>query len=273
MGVPPEDLAIFLLSSLADGRQLKEALRNNAEDTMGHMINILLLSWWRRVWVVQEALLAKNAQVQFGDLDVPFSHILSAFRGFEEHLPPSTFGTEAHQILCLLMQETIGVFSHLLGSFSGLPALHRQALALAQMGRYSSKLVSNRAKPFYDLMEVLVQCRYFQTTDERDKVWGFLGLSTHAVSQKQDPGYELSVAEIYTQTTCKLIQSSGSVYILSQCLPERTSLAGLPSWVPDWTLPRNEGDPHEWNHGPSREDREYIHNASFGQAAKNPEAG
>ena len=235
MANPPEDLSHFILTSLADGQSCEDALREDPEDSIGHMNNILLLSWWRRTWVIQEAVLAKDAILYFGQISLPLQHLLTEFRNFQQYLDQSSpiRKSEAYKIFVLLMEETVNVFTRLLGSFSGLAASHRQALALAQMGHHESDVISNRPKPFHDFVRVLAVCRYSETSDPRDKIWGLLGLTSDVVAQKLDPTYELSVAKIYTQTTRDLIDGTNTLFVLSQCYPSESSISGLPSWVPD----------------------------------------
>lgn len=50
-------------------------------------------------------------------------------------------------------------------------------------------------------------------------------------------------------------------------------MSGLPSWVPDWTLPRSKNGLQNRQHGSAREDREYIYNACYNEMARNPEEG
>ncbi|KAK5988898.1 Heterokaryon incompatibility 6-like protein [Cladobotryum mycophilum] len=86
------------------------------------------------------------------------------------------------------------------------------------------------------MLKTLVQTRHCGATDPRDKVYGLLPL-LHSFDKQLHltPRYEDSVAEVYTACAIALISRCGFEILCS--VQGGSSIDGLPSWVPDWSLP------------------------------------
>lgn len=93
-----------------------------------------------------------------------------------------------------------------------------------------------------NLEKLLVYSRYFNATDDRDRVFAILGLWEQALEHKKvpdhiQPDYQLSVEQVYTTAAWATIRETGDLNLLS--LVEDLSfrrLPTLPSWVPDYTV-------------------------------------
>jgi hypothetical protein len=86
--------------------------------------------------------------------------------------------------------------------------------------------------------------RFSKSSDPRDKVYAFLGIASRSMSpfrtqpQVLIPDYNLSVQEVYTETARVLMTSYKNISLLSHV--EDASVRrtpGLPSWVPDLSVP------------------------------------
>ncbi|KAG5654896.1 hypothetical protein KAF25_005853 [Fusarium avenaceum] len=78
--------------------------------------------------------------------------------------------------------------------------------------------------------------RWLRAKDSRDKVYGCLGIaeSTYGI----EPDYTISTVECYTRAAFNIISGSRSLEIFSALRRPsyvEATLAGLPSWVPDWS--------------------------------------
>jgi hypothetical protein len=74
-----------------------------------------------------------------------------------------------------------------------------------------------------------------KASDSKDKVYGLIGLATDAKELGILPDYTKTCAQVYTEVALKLMQH-GHTSILSFCqLPK--AMQGLPSWVPDLSIP------------------------------------
>lgn len=93
--------------------------------------------------------------------------------------------------------------------------------------------------------ELLALTRQFRCEDERDKIFGLLGLpTTDPVSSRIAPDYSRTLADIYHRAACAIISSTKSLVLLSHVHHTNIhdaelgfgSEAGttLPSWIPRW---------------------------------------
>jgi hypothetical protein len=88
----------------------------------------------------------------------------------------------------------------------------------------------------------------FHATDQRDKIYGLLGLAIEAqdplkLPDPLRPDYDSDATEIYLRVARFLIEKSGSLGLLTRAYGTRRSLLRgqkkqdmkLPSWCPDWS--------------------------------------
>lgn len=99
-------------------------------------------------------------------------------------------------------------------------------------------------KGILPLQVLLHKHRFSKSSDPRDKIYAFLGLvdrhsapfSTRPLALT--PDYNLSVQSIYTEVARTLIASRKDLHLLSNVEdPSKRRIRGLPSWVPDYTVP------------------------------------
>ena len=155
--------------------------------------------WFRRVWVIQEAALAKLATVQCGSHIVSWPDMVDLCR-FQVGLEKRE--SEAHDAMLAI---------------EGLRERHTQGIE----------------RPLTEMLSMSVD---FKSTDPRDKLFGLLGLATDAQATELDPDYSQSVQEVYGKVTRFLIGRDKSLAVLCDARnPKR--LVGLPSWTPDWSIP------------------------------------
>ena len=88
--------------------------------------------------------------------------------------------------------------------------------------------------------------RFTKSTDPRDKVYAFLGLANRNMSPFRTlpnalrPDYNLSVQDVYTEVATVFMYSYQNLSWLSHKEDaSQTRIPGLPSWVPDLTVPLN----------------------------------
>ncbi|KAL7899359.1 heterokaryon incompatibility domain-containing protein [Trichoderma sp. SZMC 28014] len=87
----------------------------------------------------------------------------------------------------------------------------------------------------WPMLEVFIRARQCEATDPRDKVYSMLSLLN--TSDKQyilKPRYEDPVAKVYTDCALALMPDSG--YDLLSAVQGGSTIDGLPSWVPDWSV-------------------------------------
>jgi hypothetical protein len=202
-------------------------------DEFWHIVNrILDQPWFRRSWTYQEVLLARNVQLVYGDRSVPFSVDHGSSTG-------ALYSFEAFLLIVRLLGVVFG-----------------EAYVLGFKMRLAISMVRGRAlQQFYpmDLLSNLVERRFCETTDPRDKIYALLGVAQDSKEVGPVPAYSSSVAEVYTITARRLIEKHG-LLVLS-CVENQLEM-GCPSWVPDWSQTQREG------FGSRRNNRDKVYNAT-----------
>lgn len=174
--------------------------------------------YWRRVWVIQEAVLARRATLWCGSDALDWDTVLAALRAFQlaVSLPrPEAATTAAISILADVNQD----LSHF-----------RVCAERFQAGSSSNGGGMALMETLYCTLKADIQ-----STDPRDRIFGLLGLVRDEDRALVPVDYSASttLADILLVITRVLLRKHGPE-ILCYCAP---SLApeSLPSWVVDWT--------------------------------------
>ena len=151
--------------------------------------------WFRRVWVIQETVMAARALVCCGNFIVAWDDLARACR-------------------CQIRQQSL--------------RQGHNALESIDNTRWQ------RIKGGNDIYDTLFMSYRFQCTDPRDKIYAVVGLVDHPQHKEQlTIDYEGGVEEIYHRSAVNIVLSNRSLDLL-QCVVYHTMVSCLPSWVPDW---------------------------------------
>lgn len=210
--------------TLAPGHEKDEGDKPDITDRLPEfnaLSNILARPWWKRIWVVQELALARDAQVLCGDSVIDWDVFSQGLVNFIGVLDP-------HHV-----------------DFPPRYLHHARALfeLRAEFGeRGSLARVESRRR----LVTLLHQFRLSHATDPRDKVYALLGLAGHGPGQPNidvkytgDPNDARQITTCYTEAAFEVIKASRSLDILQLCggphEPKGSprELDTLPSWAPD----------------------------------------
>jgi hypothetical protein len=170
-------------------------------------IQLLKRPWWTRSWIVQELYLARRATLICGSSNIEWD----------------TFSVAA--LLISGTEDSVGSVDNLLN-----------AGYAASLVRTVSILKHSKRK--LDLLDLLWEFRSLKASDERDKVFAFLGLlpSSDPAHQHIRPQYEADFVRCYTKTAQACLRLRGNLDCLTtERFPSSGSAASLPSWVPDWS--------------------------------------
>jgi hypothetical protein len=179
--------------------------------------------WFYRVWIVQEAAVAKKLHVIYGGICMDWIHIGRAVAVLFDselisllHVPGLLQGDEFHDNALLRRPVATG-----LQNADTLFFLH---------GDIDYDLE-------FTLAQLLRRCAYFNSTDPRDRVFALLGLATDDSAKAISPDYEVSPCQVYTLTATYLLKrSKDPLDVLRDAgIGLRRGLHDLPSWVPDWS--------------------------------------
>lgn len=171
---------------------------------------LLERSWWRRLWVVQELVLSRQAFLRCGPLAV-------SWNTFEYFLD-----------LCELFMLCYPADP----AFYAAYVIGYKTFILSKCCR---QVESGRGLTMFQLFEMMMTMTIRETSDPRDRVYALLGLADDAKQLGIRPNYSLSCAEVYVNTAMALIQDHGLI-VLSYCSfgrREKVLRQEVPSWSPD----------------------------------------
>lgn len=187
------------------------------------LVRFFSSEWFTRLWVVQEAVLARNAVCHCGSLNVPLDDVVLAAYCLE---------SKRRGLQYIRAEEDAG-----------------------RRGIYNAAQVYalQRAVQPRRLVDLLKLCPRFQTTDLRDKVFGLLGMSDMWTASRHnvmlDPNYSKSnsIEVVYRNATRAALEEDGSLRLLqdaqslvrSEETPETDIDLRLPSWVPRFHFVRD----------------------------------
>ncbi len=162
------------------------------------LTKLLARDWFRRVWVVQEAISAPIAVVLCGEQEVAWEHLQSA---------------------CELLMRVLGLCK-----------AERAALQVANMALVSYHMSHGKT---YDLLELAQANQSCKATDPRDKLYALLGMSTDVKVFAAD--YALDVDTVYRDFAVHCLRNYSDLNVLSYCTYDASPAPQKPSWVPDWS--------------------------------------
>ncbi|KAH8589839.1 heterokaryon incompatibility protein-domain-containing protein [Bisporella sp. PMI_857] len=165
--------------------------------------------WFKRMWILQEAFMAEDAEVMCGTRIEKWKHFRLKRFLLDTH---SGFGK---------------ILVHLPAPTPNYPA----PFVMVQGSRSSRTYTAKK-----DFLTLLCHSRICSAGDLRDKVFALYNLLSDVAQHGFRADYSNSVtkAAVYTKTTEWLINNSGlSVLSCVRCDPNKRDPT-LPSWVPDW---------------------------------------
>jgi hypothetical protein len=242
MGVPEGDLAEFLVMYAFQNQSLQDAARHDINLTIEKLLQILGLPWWQRLWVLQECALASMASMYFGCEAVEFRHFVHDIWFTQLYLKDNAHRARDYVALKRLLELDIAT-SYLEENehFDTLAAYYRQRIDNGTQTRHSGGPTTQPAveiKSAHRFAGLLARGRYRLTSDPRDKIYALLGLADDVMADELYPRYDEAADRTFIRTAEKLLTTQRSLYVLSQASRQNSpGLEGLPSWVPDWSVP------------------------------------
>jgi hypothetical protein len=216
------------MNVLGHGRCLKSCLHSDvssiswtkALEVIDHLTK---LPWWSRVWVLQEAILAQKEVIAiYGEIQAPIQLMEDSGSVLPRHYARGECCKVFWNTLPLNQREILDRFGKAMTSIEGI--------------RDYRNLI--RDKQLVMLNTYLTQTRYREATDPRDKIFGLLGLLNHCPEPLDIvPDYKKTEAQVYTDVAMRLIRHEQSLRPLLAVHEDKSSIRGLPTWVPNWTRP------------------------------------
>jgi hypothetical protein len=186
------------------------------DDDLWSVIELMRRPWWSRTWVRQELILAKQAFIYCGFSSISWNEMKVdhfVMRWFQWHKSAN----ESDRF-------TVRTFNQFNNCFEFLARMNNMA-AFSERG--SDPTV-------YDPAILLALGRQCDNSDDRDSIYGFLGLMGQNFRRKIKPDYKLSTAEVYQDAAIQLALCSNSLIFLSLSRYSAKNVRWLPTWVPSW---------------------------------------
>lgn len=177
------------------------------------LLHLMTRPYFERVWILQEAVLAQNLWLMCGSEEIQFREEL---------------GDIAEQFTNAVWQPPSDLLSGVL----------RATLSVTKWRFFSKIALLKRNLPISseyggreDLLWFLFNHFSLQSSDPRDKVYGFLGLCNFEFV----PDYRKSSVEVYTDVTEMFLNESLMIVLAAAGIGLcKQRLGGLPSWAVDW---------------------------------------
>ncbi|CAO2658500.1 Nn.00g062230.m01.CDS01 [Neocucurbitaria sp. VM-36] len=171
--------------------------------TLGHLLS---RSWVERLWVVQEAAVAREVMIQCGPYSFDFEDIAAAY----------------NLMWTLSVPEVHNISTH----FKSVVA----------------ERVKQRSGQQGTLLSLVIRHWLSYCTHQQDKIYALRGLASDVGPglHGNNFDYEKSADVVYTEFARDAIKFYRNLDILSALAPfHKDRSGGLPSWVPDWRVFEN----------------------------------
>lgn len=195
------------------------------------MTALIRRPWWRRVWILQELVLARELLFVCGDERVEETDFMGAWAALDI----------VHRIISNRIFDKLETASEYERAFTSAMVDDAAKKMLTYRRRMSMSYKGGTPCQLLSLLRLTLMGRTgrigsnFDATDARDRIFGLLGLSSDREDLRITPNYRSPCSTVYiTATIALLTQGHLSTLELSQS-PKR--IPNLPSWVPDWSCP------------------------------------
>lgn len=172
---------------------------------------------WRRMWIVQECTLAQKFKFVRGNASINGPTLLEALGHMTRH------GRSCcSKLIHAKDDHPLRPFFSSDGNIKGRDFKDYREF-------FSTAII--------DLLDAIGTFRLQRTHDDRDKIYGLLGLAMCAYERFVEPDYTLSVEQVYERAAVQFISRTKNLSLLSHIV-DRTDIS-LPSWIPDWRTQMN----------------------------------
>jgi hypothetical protein len=185
--------------------------------------NLLMRTWFSRIWVIQEVGLGGKAKLYFGDLTIKYKYL--------DHF------AECYQHSWWVEKYFLRIFSykdpHMIYSEAIQTQLVHNISALGHLEQ--TRTLMELGCP-YNYFNIIMISKCFDSTDPRDKIFAILGLLSN-IDSFGLPDYRLDPVELYTKIFSMTVAEEGTtVFALIDPREPSSKVQNLPSWCPDYSV-------------------------------------
>ena len=176
------------------------------------LYSVLKRSWFDRLWIRQEVLLARKAVLTCGNLNMSWTTFRNA-------------------IYCIFSKPSPG--SELLRLREGLEDSYTIPLSDERLQLVLDLVDYGGA--YEDLGHRIYRARYSNCMDPRNRIYAMVSLLYDDEEWDFEPDYTMSQSQAYEEATYSYMEAAGDLGLLSYCrIANPSSAAKLPTWVPQW---------------------------------------
>lgn len=180
---------------------------------MSEVVALLNRPWWRRMWIVQEVVLARKVYVLCGSIDTSFGLLTLGFT-------------------MLFSFQQVNAFSD--GKLES--RMETIAPILNCDPRLMQAAIRGHGQKGVPLRQRVREVQGFHASVKQDYIYGLLGMVSDVKSLGIHVDYTWSPAKVFTHVARALLERQKYLPVLSKCRSPK-SVDGIPSWVPDWSQP------------------------------------
>jgi hypothetical protein len=187
--------------------------------------------WFTRAWVSQEVILCKQHRVLCGTIELEWNALIDLAMNLKH------FGY-AQQISGYMVLQNPGRLISCLDELCLWDGLRKRC---EELGNHASAS-GNNDQAFVFLADVLLASTCFKCLNPLDKIYSFLGIARRGFSDNDPidkyirPDYHASVIEVFSTTTMHILHGTSLDFLaFATRHPDQVPIAGLPSWVHDFT--------------------------------------
>ncbi len=197
------DWKIYEMNSVLTGEKITQFFNPFDDATWKSVGDVLRRPWFDRLWIWQEVRLAREAYLFCGNEGVPWESLRRAMLYLQRASKPAGFG-------------------HLI----------ERCYYLVSYQDYVAGVLDK-------LDHILENARSASCSDPRDKIFAVLSLAHKSETRGLDPDYSKPAEAVFQDLVLHYTSKVQSLDILTHCeLRDDTGGMKLPTWVPDWTVPR-----------------------------------
>ena len=192
-----------VITSVSSGETILQRDEPFDDKTWNSVADLLRRPWFERLWIWQEVRLAREAYVFCGNEGLSWDSLRRAMLYLQSASKPS---------------EYVNLIER-----------------CSYIGNHRDYLDGG-----HDTLEhVLKRSRSASCSDPRDKIFAVLSLASEADTCDLNPDYSKPTEAVYQDLVLHYTSNIQSLTILSHCgLLDDAGGTRLPTWVPDWSVPR-----------------------------------
>ncbi|ERF75374.1 hypothetical protein EPUS_00167 [Endocarpon pusillum Z07020] len=193
--------------------------RTKDQDSVWHgLFSVLCSSWFSRLWIIQEALVARKLSFRCGTESVSVQALAGLVSEIPHTVSPSLRGNSAEQEAWKYMLNSIGLIRKIA----------------------SRNLVGAHTRHKADLLELLWNYRGHKASKARDHLFALLGLANVPYNTLLSPDYTSNLEVVIYRYARFFVEFDKDPIRLLYSARGISNDDRFPSWIPNWILDEEE---------------------------------